>query len=362
MVKSWLFDIFNYPYDSAPEGLDPALVEDEFDWHLDAWVKAEELGYDGVLFSEHHFTAYNMSPSPNLLVAAVAQRTNTLRLGAMCNVTAFHNPRRLAEETAMLDYLTRGRLEVGLGRGADDHEFRKEGFPLEDTRPWFEESLELMHKAWEQPRFTHHGRFFHYDDVSIYPRPRRTPRIWVTALSPATIAWAGSKGYRLSLAFMPAKVMAQFRNIYNEAAADAGHSTAPEQIGVMRNIFVADSDEEARDLAEPALDHVFRLFKEAAVPDDLGHMAPGYEGYSSFFAPFAAEGGVRFEDLQASGAVVVGSPSTVRDQLVAQVEEIGCGHLMNWFSFGQLTRDQTMRSMELYAKEIVPALRSLEVR
>ena len=184
MVKSWLFDIFNYPYDASPEGFDPELARQEYDWHLDAWTRAEEFGYDGVFFSEHHFTAYNMSPSPNLLVAALAQRTRSLRIGVMASITAFHNPRRLAEETAMLDYLTQGRLEVGLGRGADDKELRTEGFPLEDTRAWFEESLELMQKAWTTPRFTHHGRFFDYDAATIYPRPRTTPSIWITALSP----------------------------------------------------------------------------------------------------------------------------------------------------------------------------------
>ncbi|UMP03417.1 LLM class flavin-dependent oxidoreductase [Amycolatopsis sp. EV170708-02-1] len=302
MVKSWLFDIFNYPYDSRPEGLDPELVQEEYDWHLETWAGAEELGYDGVFFSEHHFTAYNMSPSPNLLVSAVAQRTNTMHLGVMCNVTAFHNPRRLAEETAMLDYLTKGRLEVGLGRGSDDFEFRKEGFPLEDTRAWFEESLELMHKAWDQPRFTHHGRFFDYEDASIYPRPKNPPRIWVTALSPATITWAASRGYRMAMSFLPSSGLAAMREAYNEAAAVAGHSTSPEQVAVLRNIFVADTDEQARELAEPALDHVFRLFKDAAVPEDIDHMAEGYEGYSSFFRPFVTEGGVTFGDCRTPGS------------------------------------------------------------
>ncbi|MGW3150302.1 LLM class flavin-dependent oxidoreductase [Streptomyces sp. NPDC001177] len=362
MVKSWLFDIFNYPYDPRPEGLDPELVQKEYDWHLETWAGAEELGYDGVFFSEHHFTAYGMSPSPNLLVSALAQRTKTMRMGVMCNVTPFHNPRRLAEETAMLDYLTHGRLEVGLGRGADDLEFKKEGFPLEDTRDWFEESLELMHKAWEQPRFTHHGRFFDYDDTSIYPRPMNQPNVWITALSPATISWAATQGYRLAISFLPASGLAQMRSAYNEAAAAAGRSTSPDQVAVLRNVFVADTDEQAEELAEPALDHVFRLYKEAAVPQDVENMPKGYEAYSSFFRPFVTDGGVTFKDLQAAGIVVVGSPETVRDQLVAQAEEIGCGHLINWFSFGQLTKEQTQRSVELYAQKVVPALRSLNVR
>ncbi|WP_033288199.1 LLM class flavin-dependent oxidoreductase [Amycolatopsis jejuensis] len=359
MVKSWLFDIFNYPHDPRPEGFDPELAQEEFDWHLETWTGAEELGYDGIFFSEHHFTAYNMSPSPNLLVSAVAQRTNTMHLGVMCNVTAFHHPRRLAEETAMLDYLTHGRLEVGLGRGADDLEFKKEGFPLEDTRAWFEESLELMHQAWEKPRFTHHGRFFDYQDTALYPRPLHQPRVWITALSPSTVSWAAAKGYRMAISFLPASGLADMRKAYDEAARAAGRTPTADDVAMLRNVFVADTDEQAREIAEPALDHVFRLYKEAAVPEDVEHMAKGYEAYSSFFRPFVSGGGVTFEDLQAAGIVIVGSPESVRDQLVAQTSEVGCGHLLNWFSFGALTKEQTQRSVELFAKEVAPALRAV---
>jgi alkanesulfonate monooxygenase SsuD/methylene tetrahydromethanopterin reductase-like flavin-dependent oxidoreductase (luciferase family) len=356
-----LFDIFNYPYDSDPAAFDPSLAQREFDWHLDAWSHAEALGFEGVLFSEHHFTAYNMSPSPNLLVAALSQRTSRIRLGVMANITAFHNPRRLAEETAMLDYLTRGRLEVGLGRGADDHEFNKEGFPLEDTRAWFEESLGLMEQAWAEPRFTHHGRFFDYDDTALWPRPRSRPSVHIVALSPSTIQWAAAKGYKLALAFMPAPTMAQLVAGYQAAAEAAGQPTGPDRVSVLRNVFIADTDAEAREIAEPALNKVFQLFKEVAVPGDLTKMAPGYEGYSSFFAPFAKEGGVTFDELVAAGQVVVGSPETVRDQLVAQAEEICCGHVFNWFHYGALTPEQTMRSLELYAEHVIPALQQIDV-
>lgn len=361
MVQSWLFDIFNYPHNPDPREFEPKLAQAEYDWKLDTWARAEGWGFDGVFFSEHHFTAYNLSPSPNLLVAALSQRTRTLKMGVLCNVTAFHNPRRLAEETAMLDYLTHGRLEVGLGRGADDLEFKKEGFPLEDSRAWFEESLELMEKAWATPRLTHHGRFFNYEATAIWPRLRRKPIIHVPSLSPETLRWCGTKGYKIACAFMPTSTLKEYFDIYKTAASQSGNPVSPDHMSITRPVFIADSDDEARELAEPALDQVFRLFKEVAIPDDLDHMAPGYEGYSSFFRPFAAEGGVKFEDLQASGAVVVGATDTVRDQLIAQVEEIGCGRVVNWFHFGALTPEQTHRSLQLYAEKVIPALRTVQV-
>jgi alkanesulfonate monooxygenase SsuD/methylene tetrahydromethanopterin reductase-like flavin-dependent oxidoreductase (luciferase family) len=361
MTKSWIFEIFNYPYDPRPEAFDPKACQEVYDWHLESWVRAEELGFDGVLFSEHHFTAYNLSPSPNLLVAALAQRTKSIRLGVMANITAFHNPRRLAEETAMLDYLTHGRLEVGLGRGVDEQEFLKEGVPMEETRARFEEALELMHAAWSNPVFSHHGRFWNYREVSIYPRPLQPrPPIWITALSPQTVEWAARKGYRSACAFLPPAQMKEYFDLYRAAADEENNPTGPDQFAVLRNVFVADSDAEARDIAEPALDRLFALFKDAAVFHDLDHVPEGYEFYSSFFRPFAAsDGPVTFKALQASGALCVGSPATVRDQLVAQAEEIGCGHIINWGTYGTLTKEQTIRSYELYAKEVIPALRAM---
>lgn len=112
-----------------------------YDWKLESWVAAEGQGFDGVFFSEHHFTPYSISPSPNLLVATLAQRTSRMNIGVMANITAFHNPRRLAEEGAMLDHLTGGRLEIGMGRGVDEPEFLREGVRMEETRARFEESV-----------------------------------------------------------------------------------------------------------------------------------------------------------------------------------------------------------------------------
>jgi alkanesulfonate monooxygenase SsuD/methylene tetrahydromethanopterin reductase-like flavin-dependent oxidoreductase (luciferase family) len=138
VVKTYPFELLTYPYGNDPTSFDPGRCAEIYDSHFNIWIECKDLGYDGVFFSEHHFTAYNPSPSPNLLVAALAKPTSRMRLGVMCNVLPFHNPLRLAEETAMLDYLTGGRLEVGFGRGADAYEFEKMGIPHEETRGMFE--------------------------------------------------------------------------------------------------------------------------------------------------------------------------------------------------------------------------------
>jgi alkanesulfonate monooxygenase SsuD/methylene tetrahydromethanopterin reductase-like flavin-dependent oxidoreductase (luciferase family) len=357
VVKSWLFEIFSYPH---PE-FDPQLCKELYDWKLDSWVAAEDLGFDGVFFSEHHFTPYSISPSPNLLVATLAQRTSRMNIGVMANITAFHNPRRLAEEGAMLDHLTGGRLEVGLGRGVDEPEFIREGVKMEETRARFEESVALIQAAWNQPTFTFKGEFYNYENVGIWPRPLRSELpIWVTALSPQTVSWAAKQGFKFTSVFAPTEQMRTTFEGYKKAAAEVGREAEPTDMGVCRNVFIADSEQEARDIAEPAFDALFAAFKEAAVFHDLNHVPTGYEHYQSFFRPFAGES-VSFDALVEIGALCVGTPQTVRDQIVSQVEQIGCGNFLHWGSFGNLTKEQTMRSYQLYGEHVVPALQSLSV-
>ncbi|WP_427132301.1 LLM class flavin-dependent oxidoreductase [Pseudarthrobacter sp. S9] len=362
MVKSWAFDIFNYPFDTRAEHFDPEATQELYDWHMESWVKAEEQGYEGVLFSEHHFTAYNVTPSPNLLIAALAQRTSTLRMGVMGSILPFHNPRRVAEEAAMLDYLTHGRLEVGLGRGVDEQEFKKEKIRMEDTRSYFLESLELIEKAWRNPVFTHHGEHFHYDDVSIWPRPlqKPTPPVWMLSLSPSTLQMAGERGYKATSAFMPVGPTAEAFETFRTAARSAGQPANSDMVGVLRPTFVAETDEEARRIGEPALNHMFGLFKEAALFEDMDNVPEGYEFYSSFFRPFVG-GDMSWDALKEAGVIIVGSPETVRDQVIEQAKTLNCGNFFIWQSFGTLTKEQTLRSYELYAEHVIPALKQLEL-
>lgn len=357
MVKTYPFELLTYPHANDPAAFDPARCAEIYESHFNVWLEAEELGYDGVFFSEHHFTAYNVSPSPNLLVAALAKRTSRMRLGVMCNVLPFHNPVRLAEETAMLDYLTDGRLEVGLGRGADAYEFEKMGIPHEDTRGMFEESLELMKKAWENPVFSHQGKHWSYTDASIWPRPVNPPKPWITCISPETVEFAARSGYKMALAYLPSAAMANYVDLYRNTTADAGRDPATLETAILRSIVIAPTDSEADDIAAPALEHLFALFKKVAVFRDLNHVPKGYEFYSSFFRPFAAN--VSYEDLRDSGIALVGSPDTVRDRLAAQVQEIGTENVLMFSSFGDLDAKQISRTHQLYAEHVMPVLREL---
>jgi alkanesulfonate monooxygenase SsuD/methylene tetrahydromethanopterin reductase-like flavin-dependent oxidoreductase (luciferase family) len=353
MVKSWLFDIFNYPYVPTAEGFDPQKCQELYDWHLESWELAEKVGFEGIMFSEHHYTAYNLSPSPHLLIAAIAQRTKRIRLGVMINILPMHNPRRLAEECAMLDYLTHGRLEIGVGRGVDQKEYLREGIPMEEVRPRFEDGLDFMMKALNQKVFVKNGY-----ETSLWPQPLKRPvdRPWISALSPETMPWCGKHGYRLATAFQPTPNVKQAFANYRAAARAAGHPAGPENTMVLRPVFVAETDEQARAIAEPALNHLFGLFREAVIFEDLDHVPETFEFYSTFFRPFAGGGPVSWDILSDLGIFVIGSPSTVRDRLLAQAKELQTGNILMWGCFGTLTKEQTMRSYELLGREVVPAL------
>lgn len=364
MVKSWLFDIFNYPYEPTAEGFDPQLCQEVYDWHLESWELAEKVGFEGIMFSEHHYTAYNLSPSPNLLIAATAQRTKRVKLGVMINILPMHNPRRVAEECAMLDYLTHGRLEIGVGRGVDQKEFKREGIPMEEVRPRFEEGIDFMMKALENKVFTHKGHYLNFEEeTTLWPQPLSRPikRPWVSALSPETISWAGSNGYRLATAFQSTQAIREAFATYYKVAEAAGKPAGPENTMVLRQVFCAETDEEARAIAEPALNHIFGLYREAVIFKDLDHVPDSYEFYSSFFRPFAGSGPISWEILDELGIFVIGSPSTVREKLIKQARELHTENILMWASFGTLTAEQTMNSYRLLGREVIPALAELSV-
>jgi len=359
-MKFSLFDIMHWPGGTNPTDFDPAQAADVYDARMEEYVHAEQLGFDTVFFGEHHFTAYSITPSPNLLIAALSQRTSRIRIGVMINVLPFHDPLRLAEEGAMLDLLTHGRLEFGIGRGVDEQEFLRQCMPYPEARPRFEEGLDLILQAWQQPEFEFTGKFRTVGRATIWPRPLQKPHppIWVTALSPDTIVWTAKKGYPMASAFLPPSITKQRFDLYRNVAAEAGHKVGPGHTVQMRNIFVAETDEEARRAAEGPLNHLFRLFIPHAVPKDLNTLPADYAYYKEFFRPFVGAA-MSYDDVINSGVLVVGSPQTVARRLAEQAEETGAGHFLCWMNFGSLIQQQVLRSEELFAQEVIPQLRGL---
>jgi alkanesulfonate monooxygenase SsuD/methylene tetrahydromethanopterin reductase-like flavin-dependent oxidoreductase (luciferase family) len=353
-----IFDLCHYPYDNDPERYDSALAARVYEEHMEEWLAAERLGFDCIFLSEHHFTAYNLLPSPNVMLGALAARTERIRIGVMVNVVPFHEPLRLAEEAAMLDLLSHGRLEIGVGRGIDFQEVTKLGMDFDELRPRFQEGLELMLKAWTQVDLEHKGAFYSLGSAAVYPRPLQQPHppVWAAAESPATIEWVASQGFGMATIFLPTSVVGEKLEHYLGLAEHRAGRIGRETFMLFRNVYVAPSDEEAVADCDPALSHMLFLFADAALPPDPALLPDSYAFHREIFAR-SMEAPETFEDIQEAGIVICGSPSTVREQLLAQVEELGLRQICLLFAFGNLPHEKVMRSMQLFATEVLPALR-----
>ena len=198
MIKPWLFEFFHAVHDPAGRD-DPAVVQAQFRRYLDLWVDDEALGFEGIFFSEHHFGP-GYSPSPNLVIAHLAARTASLRLGVLGSVSAYATPWRVAEEFAMLDHLTGGRLEMGVVSGIPP-ELAVVGITREHAAEVHAETLEVLLAAISKPLVSHRGRHFSFEDVRITPSfLRPSPAVWTASTSEASARRAGQRGLKMCAA------------------------------------------------------------------------------------------------------------------------------------------------------------------
>ena len=337
MIKPWIFEFFP-TYGDAPQ--------DAFAWHLDLWTRCEDIGFEGIFFSEHHFGQGRLTPSPNILIAAVAGRTTTLRLGAMGMVLPLYEPWRVAEEIAMLDHLSGGRFEMGYSSGAGPMEPLAVGIPQDEIRPRFIESLDVLGKALTQAPFSHHGRFYNYDNLTIVPQPlqKPTPRGWMTCVSAGTAALAGARGFNACTGFLPTAEAKALFETRDAAASDAGLPTGPAYNALRRQIVVARTDQEGKDIAAASTAKLLAMFR--------GHR-PQADGPAASAAPDAppTPRGLFFGEDE----TIVGSPATVADQIIEQCRSSGAGHMLG-YPFISALKDDVGRSYELW-REVIPILR-----
>jgi alkanesulfonate monooxygenase SsuD/methylene tetrahydromethanopterin reductase-like flavin-dependent oxidoreductase (luciferase family) len=332
VIRPWLFSIFLSTGSSDHDGFDPAACQQAYDQYLARWTRADHQGFEGLFFAEHHFTPFSLSPSPNLLVAAVAQRTRRLRLGVMCNVVHLHDPRRLAEECAMLDYLTTGRLDIGVGAGGDPRETIRAGLDPAHTRARYNSGMAVLEAALTQSHMTRHDDYVQLDAVPLRPRPRQQPRppIWVTSLSVASAQRAAKAGHNLALAWLPIDDVRALADAYR---AQGGTSDG---VALRRRVFVAPTDAEAEELVHAAPD----TFIDSTV-------GPGMDDVRSF--------------LSQPDDIIIGSPATVTERFVDQARRVGAGNLLLWTDFKAFAAAHLDRSQELLGAHVVPALRHAQV-
>lgn len=323
-----------------------------YDERLELVVAADRLGLDSYHLAEHHWNPVGMAPLPGVFLGAVAKRTERIRLGPLAYALAFHNPLILAEEISMLDQLSGGRLELGVGRGISPWELSMFGITMNETRGLFREAMDLMIQYFTSERVTHHGARWHYDDVPVEIKPLQKPfpPLWYGSSSGATRDYIASLGAAMNAGWAPAARIKEAVDLYRAAWQRAKDSPLrrdrPSEpvIGSVRMLVIADTDTEAEKLAQPAYES-WHANLEA-----LAHRF----GFTALFVPSAYEVARR-----RVGSVIAGSPATVRDELLRHITESDVNYPLLQLAFGNLAHAQALRSLELFAQEILPTLRKL---
>ncbi len=323
---------------------------------------SEELGFDEVWLTEHHFIDYGLSVDPASLAAAAASRTRRLRIGLAAAILPFHEPIRLAEQMALVDIIAGGRLDVGVGRGNRPAEFRGYRVPQEESRERFDEAVEIMTRAWTQERFSYDGRFFKIPEVRVIPKPIQQPHppLYQVCVTKDGIENTALRGWPMlnSVLYGPVDQLITNRDIYVDTLRKSGRSEAEiagllERWGVSRQIYVADTDAKALDEAKAAELWYQESFKKFVIPERIEEshpsLRPGFRAMAERLSKITWDGLVK-------ETLAFGSPDTVARH-IEFMRRIGVGHVLCWMNFGGLPQDKVRRSMELFAREVMPRFR-----
>jgi len=318
---------------------------------------ADEAGIYCLHIAEHHATPLNMVPVPGVYLGAVARATKRLRLGPLVYLLPLYSPLRLIEEICMLDHLSHGRFEVGVGRGVSPFELKFHKVEHDASRDIFVDAYKCITAGLTTDTLTYDGKYYAYDNVPIALRPlqRPYPPFWYASSSPIGSTWAGEQGLHFVTLGATTAAKACIA-AYRTALAKRGAPAHPKPefpggtvIGVQRHIFVAETDAEAHRFAKPAMEAHLANLNWLKVK--LGDVGP----HARVIIPH----GTNYEDMLAHGGVVAGSPQTVRTELERQVRELGCNYLLTYLFLGTMTLADALRSLSLFSSEVMPHLKKL---
>lgn len=297
--------------------------------------------------AEHHQTPLGLAPSPALFLASAAQRTRRIRLGPLVYLLPLYEPLRLIEEVAMLDQLSGGRLELGVGRGVSPYELGYHHVDPAQSRAIFRESLEVLTRGLTQERLSYHGQYLNFDDVPMVLRSAQQPYppLWYATSTIDSVPFAAEQGMNL-MRLGPAPAMAEgtrrYWQVWQEHRNDpnrlAAHIARP-RLGMSRQILVAETDAQALAEAEQAFPRWWQSF------DYLWQL----HGDSTY----ARRGG--FAAQREQETIIAGSPQTVREIIARAFAKSGCTYMTLCFTWGSITHQQALRSLRLFVDQVLPA-------
>jgi len=309
---------------------------------LEAYDQAGIFGYH---LAQHHATPLGMAPSPNLFLTAAAQHTRKLRLGTLVYLLPFYNPLRLVEEIAMLDNLSNGRAEIGVGAGVSPFELAIFRTPFYERRDIYDDALQVVVKGLTSERLTHRGPIYRFDDVPIALRPLQKPHpgFWYGAITDQSARHAAA--HRMHIVTLgPLNLVKRANAVYRENLKDSAHTAldlnphlARPRIGTTRHVYIAANEKEAEQVARSA----YQVFY-----DNIEHLWRQFNTVVLAFPP-------DYESYRAGQAIYVGSPTRVRDEIAQCIEETGVDYMVLTFAWGNLTAAQARRSFDLFATKVM---------
>jgi alkanesulfonate monooxygenase SsuD/methylene tetrahydromethanopterin reductase-like flavin-dependent oxidoreductase (luciferase family) len=330
------FGVFDH-MDDAGRGL-----ARQYEERLQLAEACEADGFYAYHVAEHHGTPHGIASSPNLLLAAMAQRTTRLRFGPLVMLLNFYHPLRAFEEIAMLDQISGGRVEFGIGRGGSPVELGFFGVDAAEAQDRYIEMTDIILKAMAGGTLNYHGRHFDLQNVPISLAPVQLPHppLWVGAMRPDTALWAADRGVNIACVGSAGDTRSITDAYRGRWKALAKPEAGMPLLGLVRRIVIADSDDEALALARPAYERWFDTFTHLARQRGL---------------PFPPELPTSFDAAIRSGSLIAGTASTVRPLLTAQVAEAGISYLLCQIAFGNLPMNASLRTADAIAS-IMPQI------
>src|ERR1700728_486651 len=340
---------------------DPEKGAELYHDYLDQMEFADQLGFDGVCLNEHHQTAYGMMPIPGVLAGALARSVKHANIAILGRALPLvNNPLNIAEEFAMLDNLTRGRIIAGFVRGIGA-EYHSTGINPAFSQERYAEAHDLIIQAWTKPGpFSFHGKHYQFRYVNPWPRPYQTPHppISIPAQgSSSTIRWAARMRYTYCQTLSPIAAVARFFQLSRDEAEKAGYEASPEQLAWSNTIYVGETDKKAVQEAKPHLEALVNYFLK--MPTEM-LLPPGYTDTASMKRVRAVKvtGKTQsIDELIAAGVVIVGSPETVRQKLAEYQDLAGFNTSLTKTQFGTLPNEMARANMTAIAEEVLPAFR-----
>ena len=388
-MKVFVFDLLPYgenlehlrvgkelPYPLSKQYFKADVAVKTYAEHLDAWELLDKLGYDGVGFNEHHTSPYGLMNSPNLMAASAAQRTKNIKLLIYGNLLPLHEPLRLAEELAMIDCLSNGRLISGFARGIP-REYNVHNVKHSESRARFEEAYDIIMKAWTEDVFSYEGKFWSYRDVAIWPRPvqQPAPPVWTPITSSKeSIEWAAAHNIPITPGLGSRGAREDIIRYYAACLARAGHRITPGHITISMEAYVADSKAQA--VREYGPHHLYfnRVLYSHGNTTELNlNQKTGYltDTSTSFMRPenlaVAARSREDYRDMtmadveKNAATLPWGTAEEVRDRIIEAAEHAGSETVQLSFNRGAMPHELFVEQIRRFAKDVLPALQAHKI-